>query len=203
MKTMKTNNFQELEKFLRDNNFDTYLFATKPTKYHVMYLKNELKNDLNALRPEVPEYECIFSCRPKPYALEEVLMNWKSYEENFIALGTSGVASLQSDTNLLDDPSTYVFTEKEKSIAEKLMDCEVLISIEKIDPNDFLISQSEIIRKRTGEVPSHVKIGSMPPDTEIFGLFVENKLASPYGYSITYKNNEKFIAIVDVGKMFE
>lgn len=80
-------NYQDLEKELRDKNMNTYLIANE----------RELHDERQCFGLPLIEghtrnkkYECLFSCRPPPYAMRELLQYQKSYEENFEKLRDCG-----------------------------------------------------------------------------------------------------------------
>jgi len=86
----KNQTYQDLEKKLRQENFNTYLYCKKLSEkekqeYYILDLKYE---------KEV-EYECIYSCESKPYALLEVLKYWPTYEQNFEYLKEAGIRVLK------------------------------------------------------------------------------------------------------------
>jgi hypothetical protein len=82
--------YQDLELELRNRNFDAHLIAKQPPQNNKQVLYRlfmpNIKNDQTEYK-----YECIMSCRPKEYALKELLETWGSYEENFEALKFSGM----------------------------------------------------------------------------------------------------------------
>jgi len=82
---------QDLERYLRFNNFSTYLIATKPRP------PNGINYKLARIDNTECRYECIISCHQ--YAMRELLENWPSYNDNFDALHYAG------DIVLLDDKS--------------------------------------------------------------------------------------------------
>jgi hypothetical protein len=75
--------YPELEHLLRSNSMNTYLIAVPFTPSEKFYLRS-VNTDNRAI------YECVYSCRPHPYALEELLTYSKSYEDNFIKLSNTG-----------------------------------------------------------------------------------------------------------------
>lgn len=87
-------NYQDLEVYLRHNNFNIYLIARSvnlPFEYQIK------KFNLPNLRCE---YECISSCRPHPYAMIELEQNWRSYNENFEALKKAGDVCISNESSL-------------------------------------------------------------------------------------------------------
>lgn len=91
-------NYQDLERELRERTFDTHLIAVDnlnqfrlgSVEPHSPDLK-DVKNAIyqNGKWVEV-EYSCIFSCRPVPFAMEELLTYWPSYDDNFARLPRAG-----------------------------------------------------------------------------------------------------------------
>ena len=83
MHATSNTNFQKLETFLRENDFNTHLVAVK-SKQALKYY--------NSNRTDTPLYECIFSCKPKEAALNEIHAYWESYDKNFKALELAGLS---------------------------------------------------------------------------------------------------------------
>lgn len=96
--------FDDLESFLRANNFNTYVFARKPPPPTTIY---DLQN------PNFPDMTCewmiYFSCRPPPHAKNEVLKHCSSLKENSDRLATGGFAmsSSASDKNLPENVKLF------------------------------------------------------------------------------------------------
>jgi hypothetical protein len=88
--------FVDLEEWLRKNHFITYLFASK------IRCGGTTLRRANGEQDPTLKYAIWFSCRPAPYALQEVLQHWKTYEENLEALEYAGMEfTLTDDLNQL------------------------------------------------------------------------------------------------------
>ena len=142
-----TKNLQDLENYLRDNNFSTHLIATKP--------KENIHHKLKGYGSRFNEncnWECIFSCRPKEYALKELLEHSATYEENFKKLLDSGLLVVENENSLPDDPSIKKFNDKEKSEFNKVQDNEVIIKTKEITDEQFLSNQLDMIKNKYGKL---------------------------------------------------
>jgi hypothetical protein len=85
-----TANLCDLEKFLRNNNMNSHLIAVPRPKYDPFQLGLRNRGD------GAYEYRCLFSCRPPPEAMEELLTHSSSYEENFEKLKKTGMIHIES-----------------------------------------------------------------------------------------------------------
>jgi hypothetical protein len=98
---------QDLEKYFRNNNMNTHIIACPVT------LRNDCKLDPINSNIE-PLYECIYSCRPKKYAMEEIHDYWSSYEENFEKLKYAGRIIVPCEPTSDDEPICNEFPVMEK-----------------------------------------------------------------------------------------
>lgn len=124
LKSRDNSDFSHLEKFLRDNELQTHLIAIDAQK----------KYNFSLIHPDgqTPcKYECIFSCRPKPHAMEELLERSGSYEDNFKKLKETGSRTLASlsPNGLRKNEVMKIFSEREKSLAEKIINNEVKLTL--------------------------------------------------------------------------
>jgi len=110
-------NYQDLEKELRSKNLQTHIIAGKIEK-----IPDNARLGLHKQDSIDYKYECIFSCRPKEKAMEELLTHWKSYDENFEKLALSGTLILKSpnDSFPKSDPSFHQFDQKEIDIHSQI-----------------------------------------------------------------------------------
>lgn len=131
-------NYQQLETELRKRDFETHLIAAKPKltggSVKIPYSASEAHMD----------FECITSCRPRKYALEELLESASSYEENWARLLFAG--SVMQDENDGDemiagavaDGTVRLLKDKEKSLMERFGNNEVLIKIQEVSFQDHI-----------------------------------------------------------------
>ena len=170
---------------------NTHLYAKK------VDLNAEIKLIFNT---QVVKYECIFSCRPANLALEEVLDNWKTYEENFEALKEAGQLCLPSseikdelksceNIELFDNINWYDQVSKNKK----------KIIIQPISVIDIINSNIQDIKNKYGKNPDIKVVGITSNGGPICGLFIGNTLISNYGYSMILSDTmEKIYQLVKI-----
>ena len=146
-KQYPTKNYQDLEKELRQRRFDTHLIANETSV---------LEEGMSLVCPDHTSqaiYEIIYSCRPKEHALKEVLMHWKTYEENFEHLALSGIKCVITK---LKNPDYYEFTDKQKEDNDELENCrkKIVVNMKKITKDDIV----EDLKQEYGTTPElHIK----------------------------------------------
>lgn len=168
----KDKNYQDLEKELRNRNFNTHLFAKK------INLENNMKLILPNSQKE-GEYECIFSCRPKEYALKEVLKHHKSYEENFEKL--VGAGSIHSEDEI-KNKNVIMFSDNEKDKSDLISNNKRKIIIRRISPQEFISDIKKEIVKKYKKEPESVLHGITKDGAPILMFCIDNKIVSNYGY---------------------
>lgn len=95
----KGKTYYDHEMYFREHKMDTHLIANKKP----IALKNtklitpgtSITNPQNWM-----DYEVIFSCRPHPYAINEVLTHWPSLEANQHALKRAGALTMTPESDL-------------------------------------------------------------------------------------------------------
>jgi hypothetical protein len=121
-------NYQDLEKYLRDNKLNTHLICKKPSnisKNHKLGLFKENDSTLYL-------YECIYSCRPPPYALLELKETMGfSYEENFENLKFAGSIFVEDEETdqILKNKNIKKLNSQELNIGELISICSKKINI--------------------------------------------------------------------------
>jgi hypothetical protein len=200
----KGKSFQELEKYLRDNNFNTHLIAKEPTTNKVSNANNYyLMSPDTKKEDETLKYECIYSCRPKEYALKELKEHSASYEENFKKLKVSGQLGIRDDKTIDEDfkeidektsQTTKKLSEKEKTHVDFVTECKKLIKIEESTSEDILQKVLTQIKERFGKEPNTalVSMGKGP----IFGFTINNKIVSNVGFTIYHNETGKKVTEV-------
>jgi len=127
-------NFQDLEKFLRSSNLNTHIIAHPPTTLKdVKFVRCDFitgKDLTNAV--EVP-YEVWFSCRPKIFAMQELLSFHSSYDENFANLEKSGwLISTKKDDTLpegTEEDKVIPFSKDEIDVGKLVGENKVVFSL--------------------------------------------------------------------------
>lgn len=186
-----TKNYQDLEKFLRENNFNTHLYCAKPRSVPNSKLVGRIK-DVDC------EYECIYSCRPKNHALEEVLKFWSSYEENFEKLKYAGMLSVE---NIEDDSSdqTIKFNEDQMNTHELISKNRKKIKFEKLLVNDFLRDLDIDCKNKYGKGSVPLLFAIDNKGSYIFAMTIDNEIISNIGYRLYIdEDGTKKIDLVDL-----
>ena len=180
-------NFQDLEKLFRKKNFNTYLIAKKITVENGFVLKTP-NNNVDELI-----YECYFSCKPKELALQEVLDNCISYDENFENLAKSGNLCINIDNNDMEN--------NENSLIKKLMNNKIKLIFKKLTPKESIEQMSEDIKKTTGDKPTIHIIGKLSDDSPIMAfLLADGKAASNIAWSLQKENGETIYKLIDLNE---
>lgn len=200
IKLNPTKNYQDLEKELRTKNLNTHLIASKSKNIsgtHLGLCGNNDKTDC--------EYECIFSCRPKEFAVKELLEHWPSYDINFEKLDKAGSIIADSDDNdAIDNKNFKKFNDQEVSSVSLIADGKKKLTIVQISPEKFLSNLIEMAEKKFNKTPSEKIVGLTKSSGEpIFGLFLEDKLLSDIGFVIKINSQgDKSMELFDLKKLF-
>lgn len=119
--------YQDLEAELRKREFSTYLIAKQPS----VAIRENGPVSLAVVRgpekthPYVDEdlhLELFLSVRPRPHALNDLLEEWSSYEENFKGLRFAGCMVLRNETEIKKElPNLKMFTKDERADLSKLV----------------------------------------------------------------------------------
>jgi hypothetical protein len=185
-------NYQDLEKVLREKNFDTHLIATNKTQD----VKLQMPDKTDA------EYVCTFSCRPKNDALKELLQHSKSYEENLEKLSKAG-SYVVDDKKDLENPNVVKLTDPQVELHKMISENKKKIKMEKVGVEKFLTETIEMCEKECGKTPEEKIVGMMPNGGPIFGLFVGDQLVTQYGFTIDYnEKKEELMKMVDLRTLF-
>lgn len=111
-----TKNYQDLEKELRERNLETHLIAAKPPAILPIGCALMLPHDASGpVAPRKWLYEAWFSCRPRAYALQELLTHNQSYEDNFAKLAFAATIGVDEPNNIKENETTVVFKEQERN----------------------------------------------------------------------------------------
>lgn len=176
-----TKNYSDLEKALRVHELNTHLYAKK--------VKLQPNQELRFQNSEKPcKYQCIFSCKPKHQAIEEVLKNTLSYEDNLEKLKEAGVICLKDEENVKEVENAVELNDNEKSRMEQLKNLEVKIRVEEITAVDIIEDINNQIEKRYNREADVMVIGQTDKGDPMFAFTIENKLVSDVGF-IKRKDN--------------
>lgn len=188
--------FQDLEKELRDKDFDTHLIATN--KRDITGVDLKMPNNSDA------EYECIFSCRPKEDALKEILQHSNSYEENFQKLSQAGSYKTIASANEIGDPSLIELNKKEKNEMQLVRENKKKYQLETISAENYINAIINDCQTNYGITPTSKVMGMGPSGGPVFGLFInENTIISNIGYSLSHDSNGKLLMrLVNLATVF-
>jgi len=194
-------NFQDLESMLRANNLHTHLYA-KPIVLDVDSKLGMPIFDENGKNKTEYKYECIFSCRPANDALNEVLMYWKTYQENFDGLKYAGCIIKEQKLENTDNKSdsVHLFNDKEQNLTNLISKNKKKIVIAEIDAGSIISDIEDRCKERFGKVCDHIMVAMNKNNEAIYGLFIDTEhdkgLISEYGYFINTKT--KLLEIIDL-----
>ena len=149
------------------------------------------------------KYECVVSCRPKKFALEELLKQWPTYEDNFENLKFAGniivkdmKEPIKEDENNkitmfdVDDPLQLVAVNKKKVRI-------VHVGAEEVIKNIYVDT-----KRIYGVEPQTVLYGMMRSGGPIMAFVVGSKIISQYGFCIEYDAAAKSVTrLVDLTKL--
>lgn len=187
-----TKNFQDLESELRKHNLNTHLYAKEfvAKDEFILTAPNKLFE---------PKYECIYSCRPPKYALEEIMQYWKSYEENFEKLALAGMISVKSVDDISDKKDFVKYSDTQQSYYELITKCKKLIIITKMTTREYIEKICADIKNKTGKLPANKVIGMMPNGSPMFGMFIDDQIVSNIGFFVKYDSNgEQVLTLIDL-----
>jgi len=190
-----TKTYQDLESELRKRNYNTHLIAKPPsTKMTNCVLGNHVTH-----KPSSDiKYECITSCRPKEYALAEVLESWPTYEANYEALLLSGILIVTHNTTVdSSNPETLIIG-KDNNI-EHLTKNMVKINYTELSFDDAIKKIKSGIQLQTGKEPEMRLYGMMMDGSPLFAFTVDEKIMSNMGICVGFDNSgHKKSKLIDI-----
>lgn len=172
-------NYYDFEIILRNRKLNTHLYAKK----HILENNQELKfhnSDQECL------YKCIFCCKPKELALQEVIKECNSYEDNLENLKKTGVLCLK---NIEKIEKIQELNNEEKGRMEKLKNLEVKIRVVEISAENIIDDISKEIEKQFNKEPDIMIVGQLPDNIPIYAFTLENRLISDIGFSVKQTPN--------------
>jgi hypothetical protein len=169
----KYRTYRDLELFLREQNMETHIIATKP----------ELNNVRIQFQGQDRKWSCIFSCRPRGLALKEVLTHASSYKENLNRLDDTGCPVIVKDELLTaeDEQKISRFTKDQMDLTELLTQNAVKINIVFISVDEHL-AELKTEHKHVQEVMIAQNKGT---GVKIFAFMDNDELLSMTGYIVT------------------
>jgi len=178
--------YQDLETYLRGGKFNTYLIARK---YDVMPTGTKFVRP-PGMRSDTPvQFECIYSCRPAPHALNELIEVNETYEENFLKLGSAGMLGVDDlnglNTNSIPGDSLKKFNSIESNTAADISDCKVKTRFVELAVEDFVSDLTISCREKYQADPTSKLIGMGPNGQAIMGFFIGQILICDYGIMIS------------------
>lgn len=188
-----TKNYQDLELFFRKNNFDSHLYAIKPRVPDSILGINGKTNNKYI-------YECIFSCRPKKYALKEVLEYWPNYKENLHQLKFAGsiILNEKGEEKIKEIPNTG-------KIDDMQIDTYNLISLnlkkiifENLSINEYLENLNTSCVNKFGKNLVKKVVATNKYGGNIYGLYVDDKLISDIGLSVRIVNSNEIVDLIKI-----
>lgn len=170
-KVNPNSNYQNFEKFLRNNDFDTHLIAAKIKNIDDAFLQLPHNNKSNVDL----KYRCIFSCRSKEDALEELHNYWLNYEENYNALEFAGDLSFKKSEDIdsfdsKNDVKAIKYDEDRKNVLSLLSNNELKLEIETLFPNDVYNRLIEQAKYTMNIIPKEIKVITFSDNSYIFTL---------------------------------
>ena len=184
LKNKNTRTLQELELYLRNNNYNTYLIAS-PYTYDEqinLYTVNESK--------ELLTFECIFCCKPKKQAFEDILKIHSSYEENFNKLLYSGMLKIKNQS-------------EENTLFNKLCNNSLKLNFIKLTAKESVEQLHKDIVNSTGKNPRIEIIGKFNETQPIMTFLLEDgNLASHIGWTIEDNNKNLIYTLVDLNSYY-
>ncbi len=158
-------NFQDLELYLRENDFNTYLYPRKPITSYNGY-----------------KYECIFCCRPQKEAYQQVIKEWGTYKKSFKKLKYTG-STILNKSRISEIKGSVHFTDQTKKDLDDISYNRKIAVVTNIEPKIFIADMIEKLTEKYGQKPDKYIYDTAEVDgSPIYGFMINNKLVSEYGY---------------------
>jgi hypothetical protein len=173
LKCNPSKNYKDLEQELRRHNFNTHLIASEYKIDDPDRFDDSISEFCGKSKKPIYSYKCIFSCKPKQYALAEVLTHSSSYEENLEKLNETSLEIIYENISYLKkDLDMSLINKLSKNIIKCVINSKQCIDDEmtklRKDGHDPILSLCGMTRGCGGGAP-------------IFGIMVNGKLASDMG----------------------
>lgn len=174
-------NYQDLELEFRKRDMDTHIIARKINLKPGVRLSILGKHDKNKYK-----YEGMMSCRPKEYAMKEVLSYYDTYEDNFDRLPKTGILMTNNENiDLLRGITEEDIESADQDPIDKsglLQYNKVLINYEDMTVDEFLKEETERIMNKYGIEPTKTIVGINGMGLPIYGFVLGEAIVSSYGY---------------------
>lgn len=187
LKLYPNKNYQDLEIFLREKDFNTHLFVMKPKEGFFLRKVGVGPN---------PTYECFYSCRPKDVALQEVLNNLGTYESNFTKLAYAGI--LCTNFNKKSKSQDIYIFDSDQKIIDLITDNKIKIYFKNVPDLEFISKIIRDIIETMGKVPIVTLHGMTPNGAYIRSFTIDGKIVSKWGIC-SYPGGKRFV--VDLGNI--
>jgi hypothetical protein len=133
-------NFQDFEKELRERDFNTHLFVSIPPE--------NIKHQLRLRKSDTPnseyKYRCMFSCRPKDAALQEVIQaTGSSYESNFENLEFAASIHVDENENLESDAQRILPLEHDLTTTMQNDNC--VLKYDMLEIRDYVARMKDVL----------------------------------------------------------
>jgi len=180
----KSRTLLDLENFLRDNDYNSYLIAYDFEETENVTLKSVNDHDMELL------YECSFCCMHKDLSLEKLLSKHDSYENNYEKLKKSGVLQVtnaDAENNELSDLNRGI-----KNGTKKL-------EFVKYSPLESISEVSKLIKKETGKKPLIRVVGTAGNALQLYSFVDDNgNLQCEIGWVIHERGDEKIYELLNL-----
>lgn len=175
-------NYHDFEQALRVQKLNTHLYAIEVNLEENQELKLQ-GSDQECL------YKCVFSCRPKELAIQEVMKHCDSYEDNLERLKKAGVLCLKDETEIKNAENAYELKEDEKGRMEKLKSLKVKVRVEEITAEDIIEDINKQIEEKFNKEADVMVIGKTDSGDPIYAFTLEQRLVSDIGFSVRQTSN--------------
>jgi hypothetical protein len=174
-------NYQDLELEFRKRDMDTHIIAREVKLKPTVRLSILGKHDKREYK-----YEGMLSCRPKEYAMKEVLSFYDTYEENFDRLPETGILMTTNENiDLLREVTEEDLACVEHDDIDKsnlIQYNKVMINYVNMTVDEFLKEETERIMERYGIEPTKTIVGINGMGLPIYGFVLGDTIVSSYGY---------------------
>lgn len=183
--------FQDLEVFYRKNKLNAYLISISKIPD---IIKNDqtlyLKTHNGEMATEDLKYICEIVIEPFEKAVELIMKQHKSYEDNFEALKFSGHLSSTAETH-------------ETELSKKLMKNEILLEFKTLGAKESIEQMSNDITEITGKKPTVQIIGKYDNESPIMAFKNDKgELQSHIGWIIRNLNGELTYDLINLNDHF-
>lgn len=174
-------NYQDLEKEFRKRDMDTHIVAREVKLKEGIRLSILGKHDKREYK-----YEGMLSCRPKEYALKELLTFHDTYEENFDMLPQTGILMTNNENiDLLRPVSEEEIANADKDEIDKsdlIQYNKTIIDYVDMTVEEFLNEETERIISKYNVEPTRTVVGINGMGMPIYGFVLDDTIVSSYGY---------------------